>query len=148
MAVDPGGSDLQVVEVAQVGPPGPPGTTSFTQLQDRPAAYPPQAHGQSHSLGSSDEITAAEAVERGAAAALDHARWVLTERRVTAPADGLVSDVLRLPGELAGPTQPVLSILPDGAVKLRLYVAENRIAGLAPGAFGDADLFKARRPDQ
>lgn len=81
-----------------------------------------------------DEITAAEAVERGAAAALDHARWVLTERRVTAPADGLVSDVLRLPGELAGPGQPVLSILPDGAVKLRLYVAENRIAGLAPGA--------------
>lgn len=50
----------QVVEVVQVGPPGPPGTTSFTQLQDRPAAYPPQAHGQTHALGSSDEITAAD----------------------------------------------------------------------------------------
>jgi hypothetical protein len=50
----------QVVEVVQVGPPGPPGTTSFTQLQDRPTTYPPQAHGQSHSLGSSDEITAAD----------------------------------------------------------------------------------------
>jgi hypothetical protein len=50
----------QVVEVVQVGPPGPPGTTSFAQLQDRPTAYPPQAHGQTHSLGSSDEITAAD----------------------------------------------------------------------------------------
>jgi hypothetical protein len=48
----------QVVEVVQVGPPGPPGTTSFEQLQDRPAVYPPQPHGQTHALGSIDEITA------------------------------------------------------------------------------------------
>lgn len=50
----------QVVEVVQAGPPGPPGTTSFTQLQDRPTTYPPQPHGQSHLLGSSDEIRAGD----------------------------------------------------------------------------------------
>lgn len=79
------------------------------------------------------EIAAAEANERAGAAALDQAQWVLEERTLEAPAAGIISDVLRLPGELAGPSQPVLSILPDGAVKLRLYVPEARIADLAPG---------------
>lgn len=80
------------------------------------------------------EIAAAEASERASAAALEQARWVLDQRHLEAPSNGIVADVLRLPGELAGPSQAALSILPDGAVKLRLYVPESRIAGIHPGS--------------
>lgn len=80
------------------------------------------------------EIAAAEAQVRAGTAELDKARWVLDERSLEAPTAGVVSDVLRLTGEIAGPSQPVLSILPDGGVKLRLYVPETQIAEIAPGS--------------
>lgn len=41
---------------------------------------------------------------------------------------------IRNPGEVAGPQAPVLSLLPDGAVKLRLYVAEPDLHSVTPGA--------------
>lgn len=48
----------QVVEVVQVGPPGPAGTTDFTKLENLPDSFPPERHGESHKLGSSDAISA------------------------------------------------------------------------------------------
>ncbi|MCV2874105.1 HlyD family efflux transporter periplasmic adaptor subunit [Defluviimonas sp. WL0050] len=80
------------------------------------------------------EIAAAEAAVDGAKAARARADWNLGQRRLTAPAPGRVHDVIRTPGELAGPAAPVLSILPDGAVKLRLYVPATAIATIAPGS--------------
>lgn len=47
----------QVVEVVQVGPPGPAGTTDFTQLENIPDAFPPEAHGESHKIGAPDAIS-------------------------------------------------------------------------------------------
>ena len=79
------------------------------------------------------QIAAAEAVLRGARAARDRAAWALDQRRLEAPAAGVVADVIRHEGEIAGPAAPVLSLLPDGAVKLRLYVPEARIAEVALG---------------
>lgn len=79
------------------------------------------------------EIGAAEAALRAGRADLDKAQWLLEKRRLTAPADGVISDIIRLPGEMAGPSAPVLSMLPDNAVKLRLYVSEARIAEINPG---------------
>ncbi|WP_374370241.1 HlyD family secretion protein [Tabrizicola sp.] len=81
-----------------------------------------------------DEITASEAALREATAARDHARWQLEKRNLTAPADGVITDVIRRPGEIATAGQPVLSLLPDGAVRLRLYVPEAAIARIAPGS--------------
>lgn len=80
-----------------------------------------------------DEIAASEAALREATAARDHARWQLEKRNLTAPADGVITDVIRRPGEIATAGQPVLSLLPDGAVRLRLYVPEAAIARIAPG---------------
>lgn len=80
------------------------------------------------------EIAAAEAGLRGAEADLARAEWLLDKRRLTAPAAGVIADVIRNPGEVAGPAAPVLSLLPDGAVKLRLYVAEAQVAQIAPGS--------------
>ena len=63
----------------------------------------------------------------------DSAAWQLEERDITAPANGRIDDIIRRPGEIAGPSAPILSMLPDGAVKLRLYIPETAISGIAVG---------------
>ena len=83
------------------------------------------------------EIAAAEAAARGAGAAREKAAWNLSQRRLAAPAPGVIYDVIRDAGEIAGPSAPVLSMLPDGAVKLRLYVPEPEIAAIAIGTLLD-----------
>lgn len=79
------------------------------------------------------EIAAAEAAVAQARSARDRAAWSLAERELKAGAPGVVADVIRTAGELADPQAPVLSVLPDGAVKVRLYVAEPKISAIAPG---------------
>jgi HlyD family secretion protein len=78
-------------------------------------------------------VAAAESQLRGAEAAVRDARWRLEQRDLVAPADGQVTDVFRRAGEIAGPAQPVVSLLPDGAWKLVVFVGETEIAGIAPG---------------
>lgn len=80
------------------------------------------------------EIAAAEASVRGAEADLARARWSLDKRRLTAPADGVIADVIRNPGEIAGPSAPVVSLLPEGGVKLRLYFPEAMVAQIRVGS--------------
>lgn len=80
-----------------------------------------------------ETISAAESQVKQAKAALDQARWKLSKRTITAPAPGRIDDVIRYPGDLAGPTSPVLSMLPDGAVKLKVYVPEPSFASLKIG---------------
>ena len=75
-----------------------------------------------------DRIAAAEAAVAEAAAALDAAKWRLGERTLTAPASGEIADLYRFPGDVAGPQAPVMSILPDGGVKLRFYIPEASYA--------------------
>lgn len=79
------------------------------------------------------EIDAADAVVKQAEAKLANARWRLEHRRLTVPYDGVVDDIVRREGEVAGPSQPVISVLPDGAVKIRLYVAEKYLSGIRLG---------------
>ncbi len=80
-----------------------------------------------------DVVAAAEARLEGAEAAVRDAAWRLDKRDISTPVDGSVTDVFRRVGEIAGPTAPVLSILPDGAFKVVAFVAEAEIAGIAPG---------------
>jgi HlyD family secretion protein len=79
------------------------------------------------------EIIAARGAVEEAEAALETARWQLAERTIRAPANGVVNDVILRKGEIAGPSAPVVSFLPDGATKLKLYVPQASRAGLAPG---------------
>jgi len=79
------------------------------------------------------EIEAADALVRQADAKLANARWRLEHRQLTVPSDGVVDDVIRREGEVAGPSQPVISVLPDGAVKLRLYAGERYLSRLKLG---------------
>lgn len=80
-----------------------------------------------------DEIKAAEAVVAQAKAGLEQARWRLDKRTLSLGFAGRVFDIIRNAGEVAGPQSPVLSVLPDGAVKLRVYVPEPRISDIAIG---------------
>ncbi|KGJ05374.1 HlyD family secretion protein [Paracoccus halophilus] len=79
------------------------------------------------------EIRAARAGVEQSMAALEAASWQLDRRSLTVPAPGVVFDLIRRPGELAGPSAPVLSYLPDGAVRLRLYVPQAEIARVKVG---------------
>jgi len=79
------------------------------------------------------QIAAAEAAVTQAQARKDAATWRLERRTILAPANGIVDEVLRNAGEISSPQAPILSILPNGAVKLRLYVPEKAIASISIG---------------
>lgn len=80
-----------------------------------------------------ETIKAAENAVKQAGAALATARWRLAKRTLKAPADGRVTDIVRNPGDMAGPQAPVISMLPNGAVKLTLYVPEASFSALRVG---------------
>jgi HlyD family secretion protein len=80
-----------------------------------------------------ETIAAAEHQVEQAQASLEQARWRLSKRTITAPEQGRVSDVIRNPGDLSGPSAPVISMLPDGAVKLKLYVPEAQFSTIQIG---------------
>jgi HlyD family secretion protein len=80
-----------------------------------------------------DAIIAAENRVRQSQAAMELAQWRLDQRAVRAPAAGEVADVILRPGEISGPSAPVVSFLPQGAVKLKLYLPEPELAGLSVG---------------
>ena len=80
-----------------------------------------------------ETIEAAQHQVDQAQAGLDQAQWRLSKRTITAPADGRISDVIRNTGDIAGPAAPVISMLPDGAIKIKFYVPEPVFPSIAPG---------------
>lgn len=80
-----------------------------------------------------EAINAAQSQVRQAEAKLEQARWRLSKRAIQSPSAGRVDDVIRTPGDTAGPSAPVLSILPDGAMKLKLFVPETAFSSIAMG---------------
>ena len=81
-----------------------------------------------------EAIRAAQGQVERARAALEQARWRLDKRDIVAPAAGRVYDVIRNPGDIAGPAAPVVSLLPDGGVKLKLYVPQPMFSSVRVGA--------------
>ena len=84
-----------------------------------------------------ETIKAAENQVKQAQATLEQARWRLSKRTLTAPAPGRIDDVIRNPGDTAGPSAPVISMLPDGAVKLTVYVPEAAFSSIKVGTLLD-----------
>ncbi len=80
-----------------------------------------------------EAIKAAETQVRQAEKAVEQAQWRLAKRSVKAPAAGRIDDVIRNPGDIAGPSAPVVSMLPDGAIKLTLYVPESAFLSVTVG---------------
>ncbi|MDX8532118.1 HlyD family efflux transporter periplasmic adaptor subunit [Mesorhizobium sp. VK25A] len=80
-----------------------------------------------------ETIRAAENQVKQAQSALGQAQWRLSKRVLTAPSPGRVNDVIRNPGDTAGPTAPVISMLPDGAVKLSVYIPQEAFSSVKVG---------------
>lgn len=81
-----------------------------------------------------ETIRAAESQVERARAALAQAEWRLAQRSVAAPAAGRIAETIRHPGDMAGPSAPILSLLPDGAIRLKFYVPEPEFSEIAVGA--------------
>jgi HlyD family secretion protein len=81
-----------------------------------------------------DEVMAAEARLAQSRSALAEARWKHQQRVLVSETRGRVYDVIRRSGEIAGPSQPVVSVLPDGAALIRFYVPEASLFNLGVGA--------------
>jgi HlyD family secretion protein len=84
-----------------------------------------------------DAIKAAENQVGMAKATLEQARWRLSQRTLTAPSPGRIDDIIRNPGDMAGPSAPVVSMLPDGAIKLKLYLPETLLSSVSVGSVLD-----------
>ncbi len=80
-----------------------------------------------------ETIKAAQTQVRQAGATLEQAKWRLSKRSIEAPSPGRIDDVIRNPGDVAGPSAPVISMLPDGAVKLTLFVPEAAFSSVSVG---------------
>jgi len=79
------------------------------------------------------QAEAARAGARQAGEALREAGVRLGQLDQRAPAAGRVEDVFYQPGEWAAANQPVVSLLPDGQVKLRFFVPEASVQAYRPG---------------
>jgi len=66
----------------------------------------------------------AEANLAAARADAEQANWTLADRTVTAPAAGRIERVYFDPGEVVAAGAPVVSILPEGALKVKFYLPE------------------------
>jgi HlyD family secretion protein len=80
-----------------------------------------------------DQIAAAEADVKSAQQELARAEWDLAEKEQHSPRAGLVFDTLYREGDWVGAGLPVVMLLPPGNVKLRAFVAEERVGRLHLG---------------
>ena len=80
-----------------------------------------------------DERRAASANAAAAEQALAQAHWRQAQRQQTAPREALVSDTFFRVGEWVAAGQPVLALLPSGALKARFFVPERELATLRIG---------------
>ena len=80
-----------------------------------------------------EEIDAAQKNVAAMQADVAQAKTGLDRRQSKAPADGLVEETFYEPGELVAGGQAVVSLLPDTNRKVRFFVPERMLAGVAPG---------------
>jgi HlyD family secretion protein len=81
----------------------------------------------------SDQVVAAEQEVAAKAAALAQAQWNLSQRKQSAPQDGLIFDTLYRQGEWVTAEHPIISLLPPQNVKLRAFVSEMQVGSIKLG---------------
>lgn len=83
--------------------------------------------------GRKDARAAADAAALASQAALREARWSLEQRTVKSRVSGRIETIVSRRGEFVAAGAPVLSIMPDGATKVRFFAPQSVVAGLSPG---------------
>ncbi|MBT6032206.1 MAG: HlyD family efflux transporter periplasmic adaptor subunit [Kordiimonadaceae bacterium] len=86
-----------------------------------------------------DVIDAAMRELEARESAIVRAETELRERSIIAPVSGRIEIIYRRVGEIAGPSQPVLSLLPPDQKRIRFFVPEARLAEVKHG--GRVDLM-------
>ncbi|MCB1502511.1 MAG: HlyD family efflux transporter periplasmic adaptor subunit [Bauldia sp.] len=81
-----------------------------------------------------EEIEAAERNVAAEQAAVAQARIALERRTLTAPGPALIEETFFEPGEFATAGAAIVSLLPDANRKIRFFVPEPRLAGVAIGS--------------
>lgn len=87
------------------------------------AKLPPRPHA----------LAAAQQRVEQATAALRQAELAISQRRLVAPASGIIDQVIRLPGEVASPSAPVVSLLAHDGRKVRFFVPQASLGTIAVG---------------
>jgi HlyD family secretion protein len=93
-----------------------------------------------------EDRQALKAQVRQAEAALNLAKIRLSHTRITSPIRGTISQRFFDPGNLAVPTQPLVTIVQMDPAKVLIYFPENQIRFMVPGT--EAKLMVAAYPDQ
>ena len=128
------GAQLKRMTAAQAEKPGSVAQVDIDQARAAYEAALRRADAARTQLGAaSAAISAARAQVQGAEAGLTSARRQLSELAPVAPSAGRVEDVMFKPGETVPPNVPVVSIVPDGQMKVRFYVPEARVGAYQPG---------------
>ncbi|MBL8643037.1 MAG: secretion protein HlyD [Rhodospirillaceae bacterium] len=81
----------------------------------------------------SEDVVAAKAQAAAAQAALDQARYRLSQAVITAPNDGVILTRIREPGAVVGPSAPVLTLSLSSPVWVRTYVDGPHLGRVPPG---------------
>jgi len=85
-------------------------------------------------VGRLQEIQAQRAAADMARATLANAEWKLGQRSAEAPDSGRVLDTYYRVGEMVPAGAAVLSLLPDGALRVRFFVPESQLPSVQIGA--------------
>lgn len=78
-------------------------------------------------------LKAARARQKIQQAALDEAHWQLQQRTISSARSGYVEDVFHRRGEFVTTGIPVISLLPEDALKARFYVPQSVLSDLRIG---------------
>jgi HlyD family secretion protein len=113
------------------------GAVSQLQLEQAQAAYQgaldERDAARTQVQSASATIDSAHAQVREAQASLASAQRQLSDLAPLAPSAGRIEDIMFKPGESVTANTPVVSIVPDGEVKVRFYVPEAVVHNFPPG---------------
>jgi HlyD family secretion protein len=115
--------DLQQADLAQVKA----SLTNAQQTYDRASSL------LKTGAGTQKDYDAAEAVLRDAQARLNSSQTRLSRRRIFSAVDGTIQQIYFRPGEMVPGGRPVLSLLPPGNIKVRFYIPQSMLPGIAYG---------------
>lgn len=83
--------------------------------------------------GRAQQLKAQSGQVQAARAVLDQADWKVGEKSIAAPKAGVVYDTLYREGEWVAAGNPVVQLLPPQNIKVRFFVPEKALGGLAVG---------------
>lgn len=83
--------------------------------------------------GRAAQVRAQAAQVAAARAALAQAQWRLDQKSIASTLGGLVQDTLYREGEWVAAGNPIVRMLPPANVKVRFFVPQTAVGGIAPG---------------